>query len=449
MFKKILIANRGEIAVRLQRACQEMGIATVAIFSEADRASLHVRYADEAYPIGPIQPLDSYLNVDRIIEVARASGAEAIHPGYGFLAEHAEFARRCEASAVTFIGPTSRTLQALGTGTATRQVATRIGVPVVPDVGDNLTGEAAALQLEKLLPAPRHIEVQILADRSGHTVSIGERESSIWRRYQKVIAEAPSPMMDPDLRARLGEAAVRLAREVGYLNAGTMEFLVDADRRFYFLEARSALQPEHPVTEMVTGLDLVKTQIRLAAGEPLALWEEEFAIRGAAIECRICAEDPFRGFVLSPGRIVGLREPGGPGVRVDGGVYEGYEVLPHYDPLIAKVITWGRDRVEAVERMQRALREYRIQGIHTTIPFHRQVMADAGFLRGDLDTTYGDRRFPDRPHAWSEVDRKVALLAAALHTYLEEQGLSARVPKAAESRTSPWVLAARQASLRR
>ena len=500
MFKKVLIANRGEIAVRILRACQELGIATVAIFSEADRASLHVRYADEAYPIGPTPARDSYLNMDRILEVARATGAEAIHPGYGFLAERAEFARRCEAAAVAFVGPPSQAIQALGTRTAARQLATRIGIPVVPGVAEELTdeaAEAAALQLglpvaikavaggggkgmrvvhaaadvssairavrseakssfetpgiylERFLPAPRHIEVQILADRSGHTVTLGERESSVQRRYQKVIEEAPSPIVDPDLRARMSEAAMRLARAVGYVNAGTIEFLVDADRRFYFLEANTALQVEHPVTEMVTGLDLVKAQIRLAAGEPLALWEEDFAIRGAAIECRIYAEDPFRGFVPSCGRIVSLREPGGPGVRVDSGVYEGYEVLPHYDMLIAKVITWGRDRVEAVERMRRALREYRIQGIQTTIPFHRQVMADAGFLRADVNTTYIDRRFPDRPHAWSEADRKVALLAAAVHTFLKDQGPSGPGQKGAEHGMSPWVLAARQASLRR
>jgi acetyl-CoA carboxylase biotin carboxylase subunit len=500
MFKKILIANRGEIAVRILRACRELGIATVAVFSEADRASLHVRYADEAYLIGPTPARESYLDLNRILEVAQASGAEAIHPGYGFLAEREEFARRCEAAAVAFIGPPSQAIRALGTKTAARQLATRIGVPVVPGVVEELTdagAEAAAMQLglpvaikavaggggkgmrvvqtpadlasairaarseaessfgtpaiyvEKFLQAPRHIEVQILADRSGHTVSLGERESSVQRRYQKVIEEAPSPIVDPEFRARMGEAAVRLAQAAGYVNAGTMEFLVDADRRFYFLEANTRLQVEHPVTEMVTGLDLVKTQIRLAAGEPLALWEEEFSIRGAAIECRIYAEDPFQGFVPSPGRIIGLREPGGPGVRVDSGVYEGYEVLPHYDSLIAKVITWGRDRGEAVERMRRALREYRIQGIKTTIPFHQQVMADAAFLKGDVNTTYIDGRFPDRPHAWSEAEREVALVAAAVHTFLRDRARSGGAPDQVGSGVSPWVLAARQAGMRR
>jgi len=500
MFKKILIANRGEIAVRVQRACRELGIATVAVFSEGDRASLHVRYADEAYLVGPTLARDSYLNMDRILEVARASGAQAVHPGYGFLAEREEFVRRCEAAGVAFIGPPSQAIRALGTKTAARQLATRIGVPVVPGEVEELTdegAEAAALRLglpvaikavaggggkglrvvqapadlgsairaarseaessfgnsaiyvEKLLPAPRHIEVQILADRSGHTVSLGERESSIQRRHQKVIEEAPSPIVDPDLRAQMGEAAIRLAREAGYVNAGTMEFLVDADRRFYFLEANTRLQVEHPVTEMVTGLDLVKTQIRLAAGESLALWEEEFAIRGAAIECRIYAEDPFRGFVPSPGRILGLREPGGPGVRVDSGVYEGYEVLSHYDPLIAKVITWGRDRAEAVERMRRALREYMIQGIKTTIPFHQQVMADSAFLRADVDTTYLDRRFPDRPHAWSEAERETALVAASVHAFLAERSQPGAATEGDGAAVSPWVLAARQAGMRR
>jgi acetyl-CoA carboxylase biotin carboxylase subunit len=438
MFTKILIANRGEIAVRIQRACRELGIATVAVFSEGDRASLHVRYADEAYLVGPTPARDSYLDMDRILEVAHASGAQAVHPGYGFLAEREEFARRCEAAGVAFIGPPSQAIRALGTKTAARQLATRIGVPVIP-------GEEEG----KLLPAARHIEVQILADRSGHTVSLGERESSIQRQHQKVIEEAPCPIVDPDLRARMGEAAVRLAREAGYVNAGTMEFLVDADRRFYFLEASTCLQVGHPVTEMVTGLDLVKTQIRLAAGEPLALWEEEFAIRGAAIECRICAEDPFRGFVPSSGRILGLREPGGPGVRVDSGVYEGYDVLAHYDPLIAKVITWGRDRVEAVERMRRALREYSIQGIKITIPFHQQVMADAAFFRADVDTTYIDRRFPDRPHAWSEAERETAVIAASVHAFLTDRARPAAATEGMGTAVSPWVLAARQAGMRR
>jgi acetyl-CoA carboxylase biotin carboxylase subunit len=500
MFGKILIANRGEIAIRVIRACRELGIANVAVFSEADRSSLHVRYADEAYCVGPAPSSQSYLNMDAILEAARRCGAGAIHPGYGFLAENAEFARRCEAAGIVFIGPPSSAIRALGSKTSGRRLATSSGVPVVPGAIEDLSdaevevraaeiglpvvikaaaggggkgmrvvreradlpsairaarSEAAsafgdsAIYVERYLSAPRHVEMQILADRHGHTIYLGERECSVQRRHQKVIEEAPSPIVDEPLRRRMGEAAVRLARAAGYVNAGTMEFLVDADRNFYFLEANTRLQVEHPVTEMVTGLDLVKAQIRIAAGERLPHGQEDVSIRGSAIECRIYAEDPFQNFVPSPGRITGLREPGGGGVRLESGVYEGYEVPVHYDPLIAKLITWGRDRLEAAQRMRRALMEYSIHGIKTTIPFHQRVMADPEFLKGEIDTTYIDRRFAGRPHAWDESDRDVALVAAALHAFVRDQAHLATRSAQAGRAESPWKLAARQAGLRR
>ena len=500
MFSKILIANRGEIAIRLIRACREMGIANVAVFSEADRSSLHVRYADEAYCIGPAPSGQSYLNMDAILETARRSRAEAIHPGYGFLAENAEFAQRCEATGVKFVGPPSSAIRALGSKTSGRRLATDAGVPVVPgaiqDLSDTEIGPCAqeiglpvvikataggggkgmrvvrelaelpsairaarseaesafgdaAIYIEKYLAAPRHVEMQILADRLGHVIYLGERECSVQRRHQKVIEEAPSPIVDEPLRCRIGEAAVRLARAAGYVNAGTMEFLVDADRNFYFLEANTRLQVEHPVTEIVAGLDLVKAQFAIAAGEPLRYRQEDVKLQGAAIECRIYAEDPFQGFVPSPGRITGLREPGGAGVRLESGVYVGYEVPVHYDPLIAKLITWGCDRLEAAHRMRRALMEYTIHGIQTTIPFHRRVMADPEFLEGKIDTTYIDRRFAGRPHAWDESDRDVALVAAALYAARRDQAsLAAPSPQTANP-VSAWKLAARQALLRR
>ncbi|MBI4737707.1 MAG: acetyl-CoA carboxylase biotin carboxylase subunit [candidate division NC10 bacterium] len=500
MFKKILIANRGEIAIRVIRACRELGIANVAVFSEADRASLHVRYADEAACVGPAPSARSYLDMDAILEVARRSGAEAIHPGYGFLAENAEFARRCEAAGVAFIGPPSQAIRAMGSKTSARRLATAAGVPVVPGAIEDLSdaevearareiglpvvvkaaaggggkgmrvvqaetdlasairaarSEAqsafgdSAIYVEKYLVAPRHVEMQILADRHGNTIYLGERECSVQRRHQKVIEEAPSPIVDPALRRRMGEAAVRLAKAAGYVNAGTVEFLVDRDRNFYFLEVNTRLQVEHPVTEMVTGLDLVKEQIAIAAGEPLRHRQDDLVIRGAAIECRIYAEDPFQNFIPSPGRIIGLREPGGAGVRIESGVYEGYEVPVHYDPLIAKLITWGQDRLEAAQRMRRALMEYTIHGIKTTIPFHQRVMVDSDFLRGEIDTTFIDRRFAGRPHAWDDSQREVALVAGALHVFLRDQARVMARPARVGSAESPWKMAARQAALRR
>jgi acetyl-CoA carboxylase biotin carboxylase subunit len=496
MFSKLLIANRGEIAVRIIRACREMDIRTVAVFSEADRAALHVRLAEEAYSLGPTPASESYLNLEKLLAATKRSGAQAIHPGYGFLSENPAFAEACETAGITFIGPPSRAIRALGTKTAGRQLAESQDIPVVPGgradteedaqrsaeslgypvivkavaggggkgmrvverPGDlpaalrtaRAEGQKAfgnpAVYLEKQLVAPRHVEVQILADAHGTVLVLGERDCSVQRRHQKVLEEAPAPGLDPGLRAQLETAAVRLANAAGYINAGTMEFLLDRDGHYYFLEANTRLQVEHPVTELVTGLDLVQLQIRIAAGERLTLDLADVAPRGAALECRIYAEDPFRAFAPSPGLITGLREPGGPGVRVDSGIYEGWTVPAAYDPLIAKVSTWGRDRAQAVRRMRRALREYHIQGIPTTIPFHRQVLVEPDFLAGAVDTTYLDRHFPDRPHAWSEAERTVAVVAAAVHA---SRRLSAAPPSTPGPGASPWVLAARQAALRR
>ena len=496
MFPKLLIANRGEIAVRIIRACRELNIRTVAVYSEADRAALHVRLAEEAYLLGPTPATESYLRIDKILAVAKQSGAPAIHPGYGFLSENAEFAAACTQAGVTFIGPPSMAIRALGSKTAGRDLARSVDVPVVPGgradtdeeaersaqtVGFPLFVKAVAggggkgmrlverpadlpaalrtaraeaqkafgngsVYFEKRLLAPRHVEVQILADTHGTVLALGERDCSVQRRHQKVLEEAPAPHLDPALRARLHEAALRLARAAGYVNAGTMEFLLDQEGGYYFLEANTRLQVEHPVTELVTGLDLVQLQLRIAAGEQLTLAPDEYAPRGAALECRIYAEDPFKNFIPGPGKIIGLREPGGPGVRIDSGVYEGWTVPTAYDSLIAKVSTWGRDRSQALHRMRRALREYHIQGIPTTIPFHAQILEEPAFLAGGVDTTYLDRRFPDRPHAWSEAERALAVVAAAVHA-------SRRRPEPPVGPSgpaiSPWVLAARQAAIRR
>jgi len=499
MFQKILIANRGEIAVRVIRACRELGIRTVAVFSEADRAATHVRLADQAYGIGPAPSSESYLRIDRILEAARQSGAEAIHPGYGFLAENPAFAAACEAAGLTFIGPSSRTLALCGSKTAARRLARQANVPTIPGTDQDLSDEEViaraptigfpllikaaaggggkgmrivreqgelssalraarsegqssfgdpAVYLEKYLERPRHIEMQILADGAGQALYLGERECSIQRRHQKVVEEAPSPFVDEALRRNMGEAAVAIVTAAGYRNAGTVEFLVDRDRNFYFLEVNARLQVEHPVTEMVTGLDLVKAQIGIAAGSPLPVRQEEIRLRGHALECRIYAEDPFRNFLPSPGRIVTFRRPGGPGVRDDTGVYEGYDVPVHYDPLIAKLITWGESRAEAIQRMRRALQEYTILGIQTTIPFHRRVMEDPKFLAGEVDTTYVDAMLAALPPP-SDRNRRAAIIAAALHAYLQDQEAAAARPQEAAAAGSRWLHAARQDALRR
>jgi len=473
MFRKILIANRGEIAVRVIRACRELGISPVVVYSEADARSLHVRLADEAYLIGPPPSVESYLRGDRLIEVALRAGAEAIHPGYGFLAENAEFARAVEDAGLVFIGPNWRAMEQLGQKTHARALAQAAGVPIVPGtaepVRDLAHAQAVAEQLgypvmlkasaggggkgmrlvrspeelasalalahaeaqaafndpsvyiEKAIERPRHIEMQILADHYGQVVYLGERECSLQRRHQKVIEEAPASLDDPELRRRMGEAAVRLARAAGYTNAGTVEFLVDEARNFYFLEVNARIQVEHPVTEMVTGVDLVQEQIRLAAGQRLRLRQSDIRWHGSAIECRIYAEDPENDFFPSAGRIETLRLPAGPGLRVDSGVYAGWEVPIHYDPLLLKLIAWGETRQQAIARMRWALDETIVTGIRTTIPLYREIFRDPDFLAGRIDTGYLARFLAARAvgegASRSNDDllaRDAALIAAAL-----------------------------------
>lgn len=443
MFDKLLVANRGEIAVRVIRACRELGIKTVAVYSEADRNALHVNMADEAFCIGPPPAAKSYLNITGIISVAEVTGADAIHPGYGFLAENAAFAEVCESCGITFVGPPVAALETMGAKARAREAVAAAGVPVVPGSGGVVTAKEAveiaeeigypvlikasaggggrgmrtahhredllqALQtaqaeaqaafgnpdvyIEKYIEEPRHIEVQVLGDRYGKIVYLGERDCSVQRRNQKLVEEAPSPAVTPALRQRLGEAAVRAARAVGYYNAGTVEFLLDRKNNFYFIEMNARIQVEHPVTEMVTGLDLVKEQIRIAAGEPLALNQEEVTINGWAIECRINAEDAWRDFAPCPGRVTAYLPPGGPGVRVDSALYPGYEVTSYYDSLLAKLIVWGKDRREAIARMERALGEFIIEGVTTTIPFHQRVVNNAFFRRGEVYTNFVQRR---------------------------------------------------------
>ncbi len=509
MFQKVLIANRGEIAVRIIRACRELGIATVAVYSEVDRKALHVLRADEAYPIGPAPAAESYLRIDRIVETARRSGAEAIHPGYGFLAENPALARACEESGIALIGPGAASMELMGSKTRARRAMIAAGVPVVPGVesGVETAEQAAALAaqfgypvmvkaaaggggkglrlvrsaaelpaafrdarsealnafgdsevyLEKYLERPRHIEIQVLGDRHGNLVYLGERECSIQRRHQKVVEECPSPLVDEPMRQRMGEAAVRAARAAGYWNAGTVEFLVDRDRNFYFLEMNTRLQVEHPITEMVTGLDLVKLQLAVAAGEPLPFSQESACggrggWRGAAIECRIYAEDPDNQFFPSPGAIAALVAPGGPGVRDDSGVYQGWTVPVEYDPLISKLVTWGRDRREAIERMRRALDEYFIAGIKTTIPFFRRLLENPEFLAGDLDTGLLDRLLaapppPAEEGAAADLAADIAVIGAALYAAQRNGRPPSPQPDSAP-RESAWKREGRRGLLR-
>lgn len=443
MFKKLLIANRGEIAVRVARACREMGISPVAVYSDADRTSLHVRVADQAVHIGAPPSTESYLVIDKIIAAAKKSGVEAIHPGYGFLSENAEFAEAVERAGLVLIGPPASAMRLMGSKTSARRTAQAAGAPVVPgtvtqlqsiEEAERVAGEVEypimlkaaaggggkglrlvrssaelasafslarseaassfgdpAVYIEKYIESPRHIEIQLIADRFGNIVYLGERECSLQRRHQKVLEECPSPIVDSDLRRRMGETAVSIARAAGYVNAGTIEFLVDRERNFYFLEMNTRLQVEHPVTELVTGRDLVQEQIRVAAGEKLSFSQDDIAIRGAAIECRIYAEDPENNFLPSPGRITKLVTPEGPGVRYDGGSYEGWEVPIYYDPLVAKLCVWAGTRESAINRLARVLDEYILEGIRTTVPFFRAVVDSEEFRRGEFDTGFIDR----------------------------------------------------------
>jgi len=498
MFKKILIANRGEIAVRVIRACREMGIRTVAIYSDADRGALHVRLADEAYSIGPSPSRESYLVIEKIVDAATRAQAGAVHPGYGFLAENAGFARACEDAGITFIGPSPASIALMGSKVESRRAVAKFGVEMVPGTLDpiasdqearkiaasvgypimlkasaggggkglrwvasedelesalrNTRSEAlsafgdSAIYIEKFVDRPRHVEVQVLADRQGNAVYIGERECTIQRRHQKVIEECPSPIMDADLRRRMGEAALRVVRAAEYYNAGTVEFLVDQQRRFYFLEMNTRLQVEHPVTEMVTGIDLVKCQIRVAAGESLGFGQDAVVMRGAALECRIYAEDPSNNFFPSPGKIVHLRAPSGPGIRDDGGVYPGWTVPIDYDPLISKLVAWGATRGEAIVRMKRALGEYHIEGIETNIAFFREILDHADCQSGDFDTGFIDRWMKTRtpPLPLSAVDQDFAILAASLF-----HSQRAVIPPVAGNREdSAWKLDGRRRGLR-
>jgi acetyl-CoA carboxylase biotin carboxylase subunit len=497
MFRKVLIANRGEIAVRVIRALREMGIASVAVYSDADRASLHVRMADEAERVGPAPSPESYLRIDRILEAAKKHGAEAIHPGYGFLSENAEFAAACEDAGITFIGPSAASIRAMGSKTAARRIAIAAGTPVAPGTDHGVTFEEARefgrlhgyplllkavaggggkgmrrvdreaelesalrdaaseaersfrnaeVYVEKLIERPRHIEVQVLGDRHGNMVHLGERECSIQRRHQKVIEECPSPLvaMYPEMRRAMGQAAIRAARAAGYYSAGTVEFLVDCDRRFYFLEMNTRLQVEHPVTEWVTGLDLVRLQIEIAAGARVPFRQEDIAWCGSAIECRIYAEDPYNNFLPYPGKLTQITEPAGPGVRIDGGVYEGWTVPMDYDPLLAKLAVWGETREDAAARTLRALREYHVGGIRTNIGFFRAILEDPEFRAGNLHTVFIDEffaRLKEQPPP--EEIAEVAALVAALHS-APRNGVTA----AERLATSRWLDIGRSEMLR-
>ena len=466
MFGKILIANRGEIAVRVIKACREMGIGSVAVYSEADAASLHVRLADEAVPVGPPPAAESYLDMERILAAARSTGAEAIHPGYGFLAENAAFARLCEERGVVFIGPNSAALELVGDKVRARQTMEKAGIPTIPGMksvsaspdefrasartlgypvmvkasaggggkGMRVVYDEAGLgpaleagmreaksafgddsvYLEKYIEEPRHVEFQVLADNRGHTVHLFERECSIQRRHQKILEETPSPVLDPELRAAMGETAVRAMRAARYNNAGTVEFLLDRDRRFYFLEVNARLQVEHPVTELTTGVDLVRQQILIASGADLALRQEDLRQRGHALECRIYAEDPRANFLPSSGRIAFLREPKGPGVRFDSGIFEGFEVPVFYDPILAKLIVGAEDREAACRRMTAALDDCVILGIHTTAGFLKDVINHPEFRAGRATTSFIGKYFPSWGTGEGEEDlRRLALAAAA------------------------------------
>jgi acetyl-CoA carboxylase biotin carboxylase subunit len=495
VFQKILIANRGEIALRIVRTVREMGIRSVAVFSDADRASIHVRKADEAAHIGPSPSAESYLNIERILDAARRHHVDAIHPGYGFLSENARFAKACEDAGFVFIGPPASAIQLMGSKTEARRVAKKGGAPVVPGTEEGLTdpAEAAAfardagfpvmlkavaggggkgmrrvdhaadlvsafesassealrafgdgrIYVEKLIGNARHIEIQVLGDRYGNLVHLGERECSVQRRHQKVIEESPSPLARvlPGLREKMGRAAVQAAHAAGYWNAGTVEFLADNAGNFYFLEMNTRLQVEHPVTELVTGLDLVRLQIEIAAGARLPFTQDQIALRGAALECRIYAEDPARNFFPSPGRITRLAEPSGPGVRLDSGIYEGWDVPLDYDPMLAKLIVWADSRDHAIERMLRALGEYHIDGIQSNIGFFKAVLNDPQFRAGDLHTGYLDeflqkpRTDPPPPSGLAEVAARVA-------------SIRKKAPPPPQLRRSQWLASGRSDLLR-
>jgi acetyl-CoA carboxylase biotin carboxylase subunit len=495
---KVLIANRGEIAVRVIRACREMGFPTVAVYSDADRSALHVVSADQAMPIGPPPSRESYLRIDRILDAAKKTGADAIHPGYGFLAENGTFARACRDAGITFIGPSPESIDAMGSKTESRQRMQAAGVPVVPGLTeavksfeeivafartaglpimikasaggggkglrlvereadlrssfDRVTSEAqsffgdSSVYAEKFIPSPRHIEVQILGDQHGNLIHLGERECTLQRRNQKVVEECPSPVVDAALRAQLGAMAVKAAAAVNYYSAGTIECLMGPDRQFYFLEMNTRLQVEHPVTEMVWGVDLVKEQLRVALGEKLSLRQEDLSPTGHALECRIYAEDPLRKFAPSPGLIRDMNLPQGPGVRNENGVYAGYTVPIFYDPMLSKLVCHGQTRDEAIARMKRALTEYRVDGIDTTIPFFTWLVDHPDFRAGKFDTSFIDRHLAElNLERRDDVDALVdaAIAAAAIMTFEDSQRV-----QISDETESAWRRAGRVEAMR-
>lgn len=502
VIEKVLIANRGEIAVRILRGLRELGIRSAIIYSDADRSNLPVLLADEAHRVGPAPSSESYLRAEAIVELALEIGADAIHPGYGFLSENANFARLCEEKGVIFIGPPSSAIAAMGSKIESRRLMIDAGVPVVPggrdplpdldsarkeahDVGFPVMVKASAggggkgmrvveteeelaaafrdagsealaafgddaVYIEKFIENPRHIEIQVLGDHFGKVVSLGERECSLQRRHQKVVEEAPSPVVDSDLRRRMGESAVRAAEAVGYTNAGTVEFLLDARGDFYFLEMNTRLQVEHPVTELVTGLDLLESQIRIARGEPLDPAIGTFEPRGHAIEVRLYAEDPFRGFVPSPGLIRRLRLPEGPGIRNDCGVQEGAEVSIHYDPMIAKLIAWGQDRRQAIARLDRALEELRVEGIHTTAPLFQIILRDEDFRAGRMDIGMLDRKLSSgewRPSEGESEESDLMMVLAAIAYAEQQRSAASGSSSAVTEHRSAWKTAGRREAL--
>ncbi len=491
MFKKILVANRGEIAVRIMRACRELGISTVAVYSEADSQALHVLQADESYCIGAAPPGESYLNIERIIDAANKAGAEAIHPGYGFLAENASFAKSVGDAGLVFIGPPAEAIELMGSKVASRKTVMESGVPVIPGttassedlallkaealkIGFPLLIKASAggggkgmrilhqaseldenlqaamreaksafgdptVYIEKYLEEPRHIEFQVLGDMHGTIINLFERECSIQRRHQKIIEETPSPVVTPVLRSRMGEAAVKAAQACGYYNAGTVEFLVDKNGNFYFLEMNTRIQVEHPITELVVGIDLVKEQIRIASGEKLHLRQDHLSQRGSAIECRIYAEDAANNFLPSSGKILFCFEPWGPGIRCDSGIYSGCQVSVYYDPILAKLVTWDKDRESARKRMIQALRDYVILGIKTNIPYLIDILEHPRFIDGKIDTDFLPRNMPNwAPREPSDEHIELAIAAAALYEHsFASKPHSASASKTAHA-TSPW-----------
>jgi acetyl-CoA carboxylase biotin carboxylase subunit len=495
-FRSILIANRGEIAVRVIRACRDLGVEAVAVYSEADRHALHVRLADRAFPVGPAAAAESYLRIDRIVDTARAAGCDAVHPGYGFLSENAAFAEALERAGIAFIGPSAESIRLMGDKTAARRAMAAAGVPTVPGteepVATDAEAEAAArrigfplmikaaaggggkgmrlvdraeafgsalrgarseatsafgdgrVYLERFVEQPRHVEIQVMGDGAGGAVHLFERECTIQRRHQKVIEESPSPALTPAVREAMGAVAVKAVSRIRYAGAGTLEFLVDPQGRFYFLEMNTRLQVEHPVTEWVTGADLVRAQIQVAEGRGLPWRQDQLAQRGWALECRVYAEDPAQGFMPAPGRIAALRVPAGPGVRDDGGVYEGYTVPIHYDPMISKVSTWGETREVAIGRMRRALREYVVAGITTNIPFLLAVLDEPEFRAGRFDTGYIARHFGDRPAAPTGPDAELAAVVAAAAAGQPSAGRDAGpVAAGAAAAPSAWRRAVR------